>query len=334
MTLALGMACTHFPSLFQETYEGWQRYWRILSSHVPQPPEVYEEDADRIASFIERRNAAFETFRKAFRAAEIDVLVVIGGDQDEWFDRTHIPNLFVYSGSDPIKGFHNYGSMDSDPPLQFFEHPDRFGLELAVHSQLAQALTQSLLDDDFDVSTSTKIVPQGRPTHGAPHAIVRPLPSIMPELDVPVLPVIIKTIENSPANMTGKRCLELGRAIGAFCARQPERIAILASGGMSHDPVGPRSGWVDEPLDRWLLDILADGRIDPLGGLFSFQSASMDSGTGELRSWLVAAAAIQQQYPGIKADILDYFPARKATAGCGWALWHPDLTPPQGGSAA
>jgi hypothetical protein len=76
---------------------------------------------------------------------------------------------------------------------------------------------------------------------------------IVPELDVPVVPVIIKTVERSAAVLNGERCVALGRAIAAICADLPAPICIYGSGGMSHDPSGPQSGWVDQYLDRWVL---------------------------------------------------------------------------------
>src|SRR5690606_37157071 len=175
---------------------------------------------------------------------------------------------------------------------------------------------------DFDIAISRRINPQGRPERRAPHALTRPLPLIMPALDIPVLPVIVKTIERSKAVLSGERCLALGQAIADICADLPESIAIYGSGGMSHDPSGPLSGWVDEPLDRWVLDCLERVDVAALKALFSFQSAATDSGIGEFRTWLVTAGAMQAAQATYRCEVVDYFPAHIATAGCGWVLWH------------
>ena len=37
------------------------------------------------------------------------------------------------------------------------------------------------------------------------------------------------------------------------------RVAVLATGGLSHEPGGPRYFWVDEEFDRWFLDLLKRG---------------------------------------------------------------------------
>lgn len=321
MPIVLGMATSHFPSLFQDTYEGWQYYWKLISAGVPQPLEVESEDRACVQDWVSRRRLAFGRLKKEFAEHRPDALIVVGGDQDEWFAPSHSPALLIYSGREPVVGFHNCGEADSDPPLKFWEHPDRFGMTVPVDPDLAELLQSELVHDGFDVSISRSIKPKGRPERKAPHAITRPLPVIIPELDVPIVPLIIRTIERTPGVLSGSRCLAIGKALGRICERTSKRVAILASGGMSHDPSGPRSGWVDEPMDRWVLDCLAKGRADELSGLFGFRSAANESGTGELRTWLVTAAAMESAVPGIKAEVLDYFPARKATAGCGWALW-------------
>ena len=54
--------------------------------------------------------------------------------------------------------------------------------------------------------------------------------------------------------------------------------------------------------------------------------AATESGSGELRTWLPVAAALDAARPGIKAALVDYFVARKSTVGNGWVTW-PLLVP-------
>ena len=321
MPIVVGMASSHFPSLFQDTYQGWERYWKLISDGVPQPADVDKQDEACVADWVARRNKAFTKLEAALSAAKPSALIVIAGDQEEWFSNANLPNVMIHSGQDDIEGFHNYGDFDSDPPLRFWENPDRFGVKLHVASELAEHLQAELVGRDFDIAISRKVNPLGRPERKAPHALTRPLPLIMPDLSVPVVPIIVKTIERSKAVLTGKRCLDLGRAIAEICADMPQSIAIYGSGGMSHDPSGPLSGWVDEPLDRWVLECLATGNVDHLKSLFSFRSAATDSGTGELRTWLVTAGAMSVAQSTYNCEVVDYFPAHIATAGCGWVLW-------------
>src|SRR5256712_9961675 len=43
-----------------------------------------------------------------------------------------------------------------------------------------------------------------------------------------------------------------------------DRIAVIATGGLSHEPGGPRYFWIDEEFDRWFLDLLAKGDHETL----------------------------------------------------------------------
>lgn len=325
MPIGFGMASSHAPNLFMKTYAGWQRLWDRFRLENVGPPEVADETPSAVENFVERTAAAFGHLRDALAAYEPDVLIVFAGDQNEWYKDANVPNLMIYAGEEDIVGFHNFGADDVEPRLQPWEHPERFGVRLKVDSGRAKRLLTGLVEAGFDVAISRHVPAPNDPRRGAPHALVRPLPLLLPRPDLPIIPVMLKTVERSPAILNGSRCLELGRAIATICEAIPGRIAVYGSGGLSHDPLGPRAGWVDEPLDRWVLQQLADGTPHNLGSLYAFRSAATESGTGEIRTWLAVAGAIDQLSPGVRANVIDYFPARKSTTGCGWAVW-PELT--------
>jgi hypothetical protein len=320
MPIELALASSHAPSLFAYTIEGWERAWRRFSGSTPPPPEIASENGPVIESYIKRAAHGFAALKEQVTAYGPEVVIVVAGDQDEWFGTANIPNIMMYTGTDDIVGVHNFGADDHDPPLNPRDDPERFGVRLRVNSDVAKFIQKGLVTAGFDVASSEVQRPRGnRP--GAPHALVRPLPLILPSLDIPIVPIIIKTVERSAAVMTGRRCLELGRRLAEICRSIDLRIAIYGSGGLSHDPLGPRAGWVDEPLDRWVLEHMQGGKPDALRSLFGFQSAALQSGTGEIRCWLPVAAAADTMQPGVRAVLVDYFPARKSTAGCGWMYW-------------
>jgi hypothetical protein len=323
MPIVAAMASSHSPIIFQDTFQGWMRWFHLISSKIPQPEAVKQQDEACVTEWIARRQKAFGRLETALKTHAPKALIVVGGDQYEWFSSANNPNIMVYAGEEDIVGFHNYRDFDSEPLPKFWEHPDRFGVRLKVHTELAEHILGRLVDEDFDVSISRSQNPQaqGRPEMKAPHALTRPIPLLMPELDIPIIPVVIKTTERTSAALSGERCIALGRAIGRICAELDEPIAIYGSGGMSHDPEGPLSGWVDEVLDEWVLDCFKTNNFDALGSLFSFRSAATDSGTGELRTWLVAAGAMNAAQPAAPCQVVDYFPAHIATVGAGWVLW-------------
>ena len=260
------MASSHAPSLFAQTYGGWQRLWDRFRVGNSGPPQIAVEGPEAVAEFVERSAVAFGRLRAALAAYEPDVLVVIAGDQHEWFAESNVPNLMIYAGEGDIVGFHNFGADDEEPRVLPWEHPERFGVRLHVDHERAEQLLEGLVAKGFDVAVSRRVPASADPKRAAPHALVRPLPLVLPRPNLPIIPVMMKTVERSPAILTGARCLELGRAIAEVFGTNPGRIALYGSGGLSHDPLGPRAGWVDEPLDRWVLQQLADGTPDRLGG--------------------------------------------------------------------
>src|SRR5262249_25099716 len=58
------------------------------------------------------------------------------------------------------------------------------------------------------------------------------------------------------------RCYAVGQALGDFIRNDlPSgmRVALLGSGGLSHEPGGARYYFIDEAFDRWFLDLVASG---------------------------------------------------------------------------
>ena len=120
-----------------------------------------------------------------------------------------------------------------------------------------------------------------------------------------------------PPLPSAARCYAMGQALRDIFAKRPERIAVYGSGGLSHDPRGPRAGWVDEPLDRWLLERIERGEGAELQTLFTTKSATFHGGTGEIRNWIALAGV----FDGVKGTVVDYIPAHHAVTGLGFAYW-------------
>jgi protocatechuate 4,5-dioxygenase beta chain len=54
----------------------------------------------------------------------------------------------------------------------------------------------------------------------------------------------------------------------------------------------------------------------PLEHLFTFDSDTLRSGTGEVRAWISVAAAMRRP-----ATAIDYVPAHCTQTGCGFVAW-------------
>jgi hypothetical protein len=98
------------------------------------------------------------------------------------------------------------------------------------------------------------------------------------------------------------RCAALGRRIVELLESRPERIAILASGGMSHYPGTSKYPDPDYDFDWWLIGELEQGNVNALLDLTVEQLD--ETGNTELLSWCTLLGAIGPQ-PG---ELLQYTP--------------------------
>lgn len=322
MPIGLGICTSHAPSLFLYTPTGWGKWHDFLNTGHPQPPETALETDAVVVENGQRSKANFARLKDVITRYKPDAVICVFGDQREWFDGANTPQVMVYTGPDTWTS-HNTG-VDDDPSAGFLTPPpEDHKYPVAVDHDLSKQLLNGLLQRGFDAAFATEMGLQSRPERGVPHGWGHIGYHLLEDLHTPTVMLLVNTYDGPPAIMSGARNFELGAAIAAVCADSPKRIAIVGSGGMSHDPRGPRSGWVDEPLDNWFLDRMAAGELDKLPAPFSFRSEFTIDGAGELRCWLVTAGAMQYMKPGHKAVKVDYFPARKVTTGSGWAYWPP-----------
>jgi len=112
------------------------------------------------------------------------------------------------------------------------------------------------------------------------------------------------------------RCYDVGAAIGRAIERfpGPERVGIVASGGLSHFVV-------DEELDRTVLQAFRDHDDATLRAV---RPAALRSGNSEILNWIMTAGAV----PHLDVAWTDYVPVRRTPAGTGIGLafmtWSPD----------
>jgi aromatic ring-opening dioxygenase catalytic subunit (LigB family) len=117
------------------------------------------------------------------------------------------------------------------------------------------------------------------------------------------------------------RAYEVGTILRDVIRAYPgsERVAVIATGGLSHEPGGPRYFWVDEEFDRWFLDLLARGDHAALLRECTLErmEAAGSGGTAELLAWILVLAFTRGP-----ADILAYMPAIAWRSGTGMVAWN------------
>ena len=258
----------------------------------------------------EATQAAIQHLGEVLAEEAPDVAVVIGDDQHEWFGPDNQPALCVYWG-DSVDNLPP--PLESVPPVRRHSYWGLYGdganRTFPVDAALGRHLVESLTRDfDFDVAQL-----RAQPRHGPfGHAWSFVHQRLMRDRIVPIVPVLLNTYY-PPNQPTPRRCYQLGRAIRQAVERWPtdQRVAVVASGGLSHF-------FVDEELDRHVLDLLAKKDGDALGAL---PAAQLESGNSEIRNWIATAGATEH----LAMRLVDYVPCYRSEAGSGvgmaFAVW-------------
>ena len=158
------------------------------------------------------------------------------------------------------------------------------------HPELAAHVTQSVIEQDFDLT----IVNRMDVDHGltVPLSLLFGQPKAWP---VKVIPLAVNVLLYPPPS--GRRCFELGKAIRRAVESFDEdlNVQIWGTGGMSHQLQGPRAGLINSPWDNAFLDrLIADpdglSRVPHLEYLREAGSEGI-----ELVMWLIMRGALHER---------------------------------------
>ncbi len=257
-------------------------------------PEKWRERADACQRAVARLG-------DVLRAAAPDAVVIVGDDQHEQFLDDNLPALAVYHGRSLQVVDRHDGGAEWKRAEEVVWAPTageyRTGAELAEH------VIRSLVVDEFDVARSDRL----RDGVGVGHAFSFLYRRLWPGGTVPVVPVMLNTYY-PPNQPTPRRCYRLGqalrRAVGSWDGGR--RVAILASGGLSHVVL-------DEELDRAALDAMA--RKDE-ASLIALPREKLRGGTSEILSWIAVSGAMEP----LSMHLVEYIPAYRSLAGTGCGL--------------
>jgi aromatic ring-opening dioxygenase catalytic subunit (LigB family) len=147
-----------------------------------------------------------------------------------------------------------------------------------------------------------------------------PLFYLTPDYDVPLVPIHMNCIV--PPVPDPKKCYAMGAAIAEIVRNDlPSgmRVAIMGTGGLSHDPGGPKYFSVDEKFDRWFMDLLGTGDPDRVLRECTLEKMvdAGDGGTSELIAWIAAMGAAGAR----KAHNVCYEPSVELRCGMGCMYW-------------
>lgn len=179
-------------------------------------------------------------FAKKWIAQDMpDVIFLVYNDHASAFSLDLIPTFAIGVGEKFNPADEGWGPRPV-PPV--------FG-----HSELAWHMTQSIIQDDFDLT----IVNSMDVDHGltVPLSLMFGQPQKWP---CKVIPFAVNVVQYPPPS--GRRCYQLGKAIRRAVATFPEdiNVQVWGTGGMSHQLQGPRAGLINKEFDNAFLDQLVD----------------------------------------------------------------------------
>ena len=247
----------------------------VAAAACPHTPQLLIRPETEDRALVLRVHAAYATVKERLTAARPDVICVIGGDHVEGFFLDAVPAFAVYAGSSVSGTF------------------GRYEYTLPVHEPLARAILEQGIEREFDLTYSQDL--------RLDYAFYVPLHFTMPTPAVPLVPLYVNVY--LPPQPTPRRCYAWGRALREIIDARPERVALMASGGMSHYPGTDRYASPDFEWDRQMLATLTSGcgaETERLTG------EELDkTGNVELRTWITLLGAVGDA----RAEVLCYEPS-------------------------
>jgi aromatic ring-opening dioxygenase catalytic subunit (LigB family) len=285
MPLVSALAASHAPNILLEPGREWEDFMDLHYSMAPQG-SASRPTFEQQKKLRQDAESAFATLRKDLEDAKPDVLIVVANDQFVNFFWNNIPTFFVTVG-DEVEG-----------------HFTRHHFHYRNHKDLGKAIVRAGMERGIDFSYGEKIELQ--------HTQNVPLYFLLREPKIPILPIYVNTwVDPAPSPA---RCYQVGELIRTVAANSNERIAILATGGLSHFPGSPRIGEIDEGFDHKLLEVLRQGKGKTLVD-YSVQDL-LQAGDTEFLNWMVVIGAVGEA----KASYTSYMPDFVAT-GWGFVSW-------------
>jgi 2,3-dihydroxyphenylpropionate 1,2-dioxygenase len=165
--------------------------------------------------------------------------------------RTFDPELVIVFGSDHYEGQLMRAMSPFMIGVQAEAVPDTGGFPgpLQVPQELARACAQYLMEQEFDVAVSHAMLVD----HGFSNVLHRMLGGVAAR---PVIPVFINSLAQPRPSFA--RVRKFGQAVGRFAAQTGLRVAMLGSGGLSHE-TGDIFPQVHEAQDPVLREFLIHG---------------------------------------------------------------------------
>jgi aromatic ring-opening dioxygenase catalytic subunit (LigB family) len=238
-------------------------------------PYMFTRPPDEDPKQLDQAGVAMEELGRVLDETKPDVVVFLGSDHVETFSVSCIPSFAIIAGNRAVARFAGR------------EH------DLPIHREMAEDMLNKLVvEHDFDLAYSEDAE--------LGHAFSIPFEYVLGTRTIPVIPFFTNVYV--PPLPTPRRCAALGRAIAEVVKGRKERVALVASGGMSHFPGTRKYLHPEFDFDRWLVSQFEVGNTDALLNMTGTQLDEV--GNTEMLNWATMFGAIGKQ----EGELIDYIP--------------------------
>lgn len=237
-------------------------------------PQLFTYPPDEDPAQLDASIAGMRELGKLLDETNPDVILFLGSDHLETFSIGCVPAFAIVAGSRAIAEFAGRS------------------YDLPIHREMAEDLLYKLVGADFDLAYSEDAV--------LGHTFAVPFEFVIEGRNIPIIP--IHTNVYMPPLPSLRRCAALGREMAKVIASRPERVAIIASGGMSHYPGTWKYPQPEFDFDKWMIAELEQGNVDALLDMTTEQLDEV--GNTELLPWAILLGAIGN----VPGELVQYTP--------------------------
>jgi aromatic ring-opening dioxygenase catalytic subunit (LigB family) len=238
-------------------------------------PYMFTRPPDENPQQLDQAGRGMEELGKVLDETKPDVILFFGSDHVETFSVTCVPSFAIIAGDRAVAKFAGR------------EH------NLPIHREMAEDILNKLVvEHNFDIAYSEDAE--------LGHAFSIPFEYVIGKRNIPVIPFFANVYV--PPLPTPRRCAALGAAVAEIVKGRKERVAIIASGGMSHFPGTTKYLHPEFDFDRWLVSQFEAGNTDALLNMTGTQLDEV--GNTEMLNWATMFGAIGTH----EGELIDYIP--------------------------
>lgn len=215
----------------------------------------------------------YEYVKQWIKEQKPDVIFLVYNDHATAFDMNFIPTFAIGCAAEFKPADEGWGAR----PVP----------TVKGHPQLAAHITQSLIQDNFDLTVINKM--------DVDHGLTVPLSLVFGQVEewpCLIIPFAVNVVLYPPPS--GQRCYDLGKALRKAIESFPENlnVQVWGTGGMSHQLQGPRAGLINKEFDNDFLDRIID-KADELAKVPHLNYVREAGSEGiELVMWLIMRGAL------------------------------------------